>query len=61
MDVVVAWMRKKYRRKEMKTKAQRECLEDHCLKASPIALHPTKVGKDRLSHQTMALGIGSCI
>jgi hypothetical protein len=51
MDVAVAWMRKKYPRKKMNMKDQREYLEDHCLKASRIALHPTKVERDRLFHQ----------
>ena len=57
--VVVAWMKKYW--SEMKMKDRKECLEDHCLKASRIALHPTKVEKDRLSHQATVLGIGSCI
>ena len=65
MDVV-AWMRrmKKYQRKKtvtMTTKDRREYLEDHYLKANQIAPHSTKAGKDRLSHQAMALGIESHI
>ena len=62
MDVfVVAWMRKKYQRKKMKMKDRREYLVDHYLKANRIALHPTKVGRDRLFHQAMELDIGSRI
>ena len=44
-----------------KKRDRKEWLEDHCLKASRIALHSTKVERDRPVHQVMALGIGSCI